>query len=90
MSINRRELIKMSGLSAAGLVFTSSNTRLTLAEKIVPGGLVDLSGNENPYGPASVVAEALSKTIEAANRYEYARQKELVKQIAEHEGDLFH
>ena len=86
MSINRRELIKMSGLSAAGLVVTGSNTRLTLAEKIVSGGFVDLSGNENPYGPASVVAEALSKTIEAANRYEYARQKELVKQIAEHEG----
>ena len=86
MSISRRELIKIGGATAAGLALASSTARLALAERVVPGGPADLSGNENPYGPAPAVAAALRGAIDTTNRYGYGRQKELKKQIADHEG----
>jgi histidinol-phosphate aminotransferase len=86
MSINRRELMKMSGLSAVGFAANNLNVRSAFAENAVATQLVDLSGNENPYGPSSIVKEILSNNLYKANRYYYATQKELVKQIAEHEN----
>ena len=86
MSINRRELMKMSGLSAVGLATNNLDARLAFANSARANQLVDLSGNENPYGPSSVVKEILSNNLYKANRYYYATQKELVKQIAEHEN----
>ena len=86
MSISRREMIKIGGATAAGLALASSTARLALAERVVPGGPADLSGNENPYGPAPAVAAALRDAIDTTNRYGYGRQNELVRQIADHEG----
>ncbi|MEC9415844.1 MAG: histidinol-phosphate transaminase [Pseudomonadota bacterium] len=86
MSINRRELIKISGLSAMGIATGNLDTRLVFAANASEGQLVDLSGNENPYGPSSMVKEVLNNNLYKANRYYYATQKELVKQIAEHEN----
>jgi len=86
MSVNRRELIKLGGVTAAGLVLASTGARPALAERAAPGGLADLSGNENPYGPAPAVEQALLEAIDTTNRYGYSRQKDLAKQIAEYEG----
>jgi histidinol-phosphate aminotransferase len=86
MNINRRELMKLSGMGVAGLAVTAPKIRSVFAGDIPQNQLADLSGNENPYGPAPLVKEALSGKIETVNRYFYAKQKELVKQIAEHEG----
>lgn len=85
MSISRRDLIKLGGVSAAGLALASSGARLAFAERKV-AGIADLSGNENPYGPAPAVAEALRDTIDATNRYGYSQEKELLQQIADKEG----
>jgi len=86
MSINRRELFKIGGAAAAGLALSGSGVRLASAERVNPDFLADLSGNENPYGPAPAVAQALREAVDTTNRYGYAMQKELVQQIAEHEG----
>ena len=86
MNINRRELMKLSGMGVAGLAVTAPKIRSAFAGDIPQNQLADLSGNENPYGPAPLVREALGGKIEMVNRYFYAKQKELVKQIAEHEG----
>jgi len=71
MKMNRRELIKLGGVSAAGLAFAGSGARMALAEVKV-AGIADLSGNENAFGPSPAVAEALHDTIAATNRYGYA------------------
>lgn len=85
MKMNRRELIKLGGVSAASLAFAGSGARLALAEKNT-SGIANLSGNENPYGPAPAVAEALHNTVNATNRYGFVPERELRKQIAEKEG----
>ena len=85
MSINRRDLIRLGGISAAGLALAGSGVRLAMAERKV-AGIADLSGNENPYGPAPAVAEALHDTVEAINRYGFSMERELRRQIAEKEG----
>ena len=86
MSISRRALIKLGGATAAGLALAGSGARLASAERANPDVLADLSGNENPYGPAPAVERALREAVDITNRYGYARQKELVTQIAEYEG----
>lgn len=85
MKMNRRELIRLGGVSAASLAFAGGGARLAIAERR-RAGIADLSGNENPFGPAPAVAEALHNTIDATNRYGYAQEKELRVQIAEKEG----
>jgi len=86
MSINRRELFRMSGATAAGLALAGSGIRLASAERANPDYRADLSGNENPYGPAPAVAEAVREAVDTTNRYGYARQKQLAQQIAAYEG----
>jgi len=86
MSINRRELIMVGGATAAGLAIAGPGVRLASAERANPDYLADLSGNENPYGPAPAVEEALRDAVDTTNRYGYARQKDLAKQIAAYEG----
>lgn len=85
MNMNRRELIKLGGVSAAGLALAGSGARLALAERKRPG-IADLSGNENPFGPAPAVEEALLDTVDATNRYGFSQERELRAQIAEKEG----
>jgi len=85
MKMNRRELIKLGGVSAAGLALAGPGARLALAERKI-AGIADLSGNENPFGPAPAVAEALHDTVDATNRYGYSQEKELRVQIAAKEG----
>ena len=83
--MNRRELIKLGGVSAASLALAAPGARFAFAERKRPG-IADLSGNENPFGPAPAVAEALHETVDATNRYGFAQERELRQQIAEKEG----
>ncbi len=86
MSISRRDLIRIGGATAAGLALAGAGARLASAERANPNVLADISGNENPYGPAPAVEDALRESVDMTNRYGYARQKRLVQQIAEIEG----
>jgi histidinol-phosphate aminotransferase len=86
MSISRRDLIRIGGATAAGLALAGSGIRLASAERVNPDYRADLSGNENPYGPAPAVERALREAVDTTNRYGYARQKALAAQIAAYEG----
>ena len=86
MSISRRDLIKLGGAAAAGMVVAGAPTRMASAEKQKAAAPISLSGNENPYGPSAEVRQALHDAVDTANRYGYSRQKELVRQIAAKEG----
>lgn len=83
--MNRRELIKLGGVSAAGIALAGSSTRFAFAERKSPG-IANISGNENPFGPAPAVEEALIETVDATNRYGFMQERELRAQIAEKEG----
>lgn len=85
MKMNRREIIRLGGVSAAGLVLAGSGTQFAFAERKRPG-IADISGNENPYGPAPAVEEALLETVETTNRYGFSQERALRAQIAEKEG----
>jgi histidinol-phosphate aminotransferase len=85
MKMNRRELIKLGGVSAASIALAGGGAQLAFAERKRPG-IADISGNENPFGPAPAVSEALHDTIDVTNRYGFAQERELRRQIAEKEG----
>jgi histidinol-phosphate aminotransferase len=84
-TMNRRELIKISGGIAAGIAAASASPSV-VAQVPMANELINLSGNENPYGPSPAVLEVLNQSTAIANRYSYDIQKELVKDIARKEG----
>jgi histidinol-phosphate aminotransferase len=49
-------------------------------------GLIDVSGNENPYGPSPAAREAILASAGSAPRYADASIRELATQLAAHEG----
>lgn len=85
MTMNRRELFKISGGIAAGLAAASAGPGL-VAQSPTASNKINLSGNENPYGPSAAVLEVLNQSVTDANRYNYGIQQELVKDIAKKEG----
>lgn len=76
MELTRRQLMA-TGLTAAGAAITSraaiaapQNHKAAAAKASAPpGGLIRLSGNENPYGPSERARRAIAGAIPAANRY---------------------
>ncbi len=48
--------------------------------------LIDLSSNENPYGPSPAALEAMTRTQAVASRYPDASEQRLVAALATHHG----
>jgi histidinol-phosphate aminotransferase len=48
--------------------------------------MIDVSGNENPYGPSPAARESIVASAGSAPRYADASIKELARQLAAHEG----
>jgi histidinol-phosphate aminotransferase len=91
--LNRRSFVQSLGASAAGLVVVEQSAH-TLAAVVQTGvtpspqgrsetnGLIRIGSNENPYGPATSVLDAVSASSRDANRYPGPVQQKLIETIA--------
>ena len=68
----------MGGLSAVALETSKARTVLE--------GPVQLSSNENPFGPSAKVRSVISNSFDIACRYPFQYLRQLVSEIAEKEG----
>ena len=85
MSINRRSLLKASGLALSARLL-APNLALAAAEPQDASALVRLSFNENPYGPSPTVATAIQRELTRLNRYADATAAQhFAEQIAAYE-----
>jgi histidinol-phosphate aminotransferase len=86
--LNRRDLFKLSGGAALGLAIGRAGLQsgIAVAADQDSGGVISLSGNENPYGPSLAAREAANAAQQNLNRYAYSAQLDFVKVIAEKEG----
>jgi histidinol-phosphate aminotransferase len=53
-----------------------------------PRGVIDLSSNENPYGPSPRALEAMTRSQPVAGRYPDAAEQRVVEAIARHHATL--
>jgi histidinol-phosphate aminotransferase len=76
--------------SALGLALGASAVRPSLAGAASPeaaaAAVVDLSSNENPYGPGLAAREAMTRSQAVAGRYPDAAEKEATEAIARLHG----
>ena len=85
MSINRRSLLKASGLALSARLL-APNLALAAAEPQDASALVRLSFNENPYGPSPTVATAIQRELTRLDRYADATAAQhFAEQIAAYE-----
>ncbi|TAL51048.1 MAG: histidinol-phosphate aminotransferase family protein [Chitinophagaceae bacterium] len=74
MSINRRQWLQQTSITALGLGFSfrSMGNEEGLPRFLGPGNsLINLGANENPYGISSNAKQAVSDMITEANRYQF-------------------
>lgn len=89
---DRRKWLKTAGWAGAMTLLggttleAKSRTDEKYAKEWVPGELVRLSSNENPYGPSPKVREAMIRSFDAICRYPRMYYDELTEKIARKEG----
>ncbi len=90
LTLNRRQWLRSTGAAVAGLTLASRvNLKAQGAEAPVavrPEGPVQLSLNENPFGPSPLAVAAMQAELTRAYRYPFNQTPDLVKAIAEKEG----
>src|SRR6266403_1127358 len=83
LSISRRKFAHLLGVGAAAAIV---RPRFTIAAEQPPKststGLVRLSANENPYGPAPQAHAAMNNSFDACNRYPDEANDVLIDKIA--------
>jgi histidinol-phosphate aminotransferase len=87
--ISRRAFAGTVGAAlGAGLFsrWSGASPQTAAAAPAAAGGWIQLSSNENPYGPCARAVEAISRLREAAPRYPDAVEEELRESIARHHG----
>ena len=76
--------------SVLGMALGASAVRPPLAaaapREAAAAGTVDLSSNENPYGPCPAAREAMTRSQAVAGRYPDAAEKEATEAIARLHG----
>jgi histidinol-phosphate aminotransferase len=87
--MNRRAFVHTLGAGAAGLALIERSATpaaaaqtATRAARPDMSGLIRIGSNENPYGPAASVLEAVQKAAVDGNRYPGPVQQKLVETIA--------
>jgi histidinol-phosphate aminotransferase len=87
--LNRRQWLKSAGAVLAGAAVT---TRLTTASSVIPPvritppGLVQLSLNENAFGPSPRALATMQAHLGEVGRYPFGLAPQLVRTLAEKEG----
>src|SRR3954470_12908980 len=92
--MNRRAFVQSLGAGAVGLVAldqTAADVAAAVQQAAAPAarqgradiaGLIRIGSNENPYGPAASVLEAVGTSARDGNRYPGPVQQKLVDTIA--------
>jgi len=86
--LSRRQWLRAAGLAAAGVGFAPRG-RLQAQELWVPppeGRHINLAGNENPFGPAPAVVQAILRGAPQSSRYPFREEQVLKELIAKKEG----
>jgi histidinol-phosphate aminotransferase len=90
MTIHRRRLLKNGSLALAGLTFLNQGL---FADPLpvksgfrLPGSVIKLSANENPYGPSPAARAAMLEAVTHSNRYPWDVTTKLREKIAAHFG----
>ncbi len=84
-NINRRNWLKRSGLTLAGITLTPfKNFALPYNDGAInnENKTIRLSSNENPYGPSALAKAAMSNSVNLSNRYQWELIKELGAAVA--------
>ncbi len=83
-SLSRRRFAGALG-GALGMAAVRSSAAAT-PEPAAGTGLIDLSSNENPYGPSAAALEAMTRSQAVAGRYPDAAEQETIEAIARLHG----
>jgi histidinol-phosphate aminotransferase len=92
MSISRRKFAQLLGAGATGTLVTiyrsaaAEPVASATAKALVPGGVVRLSSNENPYGPSQKALQAMNDAFSLAWRYPDEHADLLVDSLAKVNG----
>lgn len=86
-NFNRREMLKMGAFaSATALLNFNQPSAGARAQKLQANSVIQISRNENPYGPSRRARQAIIEAVTAGNRYAGDEAALLEKMIAEREG----
>lgn len=87
---NRREWLRTAGLSALGAALVPGSASTLLAEESdappAEGVHINLAGNENPFGPAPAVVQAIFRAAPQSSRYPFREEYALKQALAKREG----
>jgi len=89
LSLSRRQWFKTVAATTAGLVIARqlpAASPAVPAARVTPPGLVQLSLNENAFGPSPRALAAMQAHLGEVGRYPFALAPQLVRLIAEQEG----
>lgn len=88
-SFNRRQWLKLAAATTTGLALAPrlpAASPAVPAARITPPGLVQLSLNENAFGPSPRVLATMQAHLGEVGRYPFALAPQLVRTLAEKEG----
>jgi histidinol-phosphate aminotransferase len=88
MRVSRRHWLRSAGLAlaGAGLVPRSGVRAQALTPPPPESALINLAGNENPFGPAPGVVQAILRAAPQASRYPFREEQVLKELLAKKEG----
>jgi histidinol-phosphate aminotransferase len=81
----RRFAGTLGALLGAAVARPSASSGAATPEATAPG-VIDLSSNENPYGPSPAALDAMTRSQAVAGRYPDAEEEATVEAIARHHG----
>ncbi|HEX9186015.1 MAG TPA: aminotransferase class I/II-fold pyridoxal phosphate-dependent enzyme, partial [Vicinamibacteria bacterium] len=85
-SVSRRRFALSLGAALGTAVARPRASSGSAATEAKGGAVIDLSSNENPYGPAPAALEAMTRSQAVASRYPDASEQETLEAIARHHG----
>jgi histidinol-phosphate aminotransferase len=85
-AVSRRRFAASLGAVLGTAVARPTGSSGRAAADAVPPAVIDLSSNENPYGPSPEALEAMTRSQAVASRYPDASEGETVEAIARHHG----
>jgi histidinol-phosphate aminotransferase len=85
-SVSRRRFALSLGAALGTAVAHPPASSASGAAEAAGRAVVDLSSNENPYGPAPTALEAMARSQAVASRYPDASEQETIEAIARHHG----
>jgi len=85
-SVSRRRFALSLGAALGTAVVRPSASSAAVAPEEAGPGVIDLSSNENPYGPSPAALEAMTRSQAVAARYPDAAEQATVEAIARRHG----